>query len=153
MTWNTPNNISQEENDSWKDQNMWIEGWGHLSARSHVYSLLTPHRFGQRWMDEPYMPQHSRGRVHPGSRAKDGAKPERYAPLNRRQRTPKDCHGLCYCHKSLLREQNYCRDRRWTGCNSLHPCLSTDHIPGVALPHPWCNSAGCLHTLPQKYKC
>lgn len=79
MTWNTPNNISQEENDSWKDQSMWIEGWGHLSARSHVYSLLTPRRFGQRWMSltclntpeaefilvlEPRMEQNQRG-MHP----------------------------------------------------------------------------------------
>lgn len=84
MTRNTPNNISQEENDSWKDQNMWVEGWSHLSARSHVYSLLTPHRVAQRWMIltcfnspeaefilvlEPRMEQNQRG-MHPWIRGR-----------------------------------------------------------------------------------
>lgn len=30
----------------------------------------------------------------------------------------------------------YCGGRRWTGCNSLHPCLSMDHTPGMMLPRP-----------------
>lgn len=79
MPQNIPSNIAQEENDSWKTQNMWVQEWGHLSARSHVYSLSANSPQSSPKRDKPHIPQLqcTRGQVRLGPTAKTGAKTER----------------------------------------------------------------------------
>lgn len=108
----------------------------HLSRKVPFCSLCTNFPWSWPKRDKTCIqPQHIRGQVHPSPRAK--AEANRGSGLYQRiqrgpsksQGTPHYCYCLCCCHHSLLGEQNYCRGRRWTGCNSLHPFLSTDHTP------------------------